>query len=251
MVSQAADYWGRKWFLVSLTLFGAIGSVIVSRATSMNMAIAGFTVTGIAFGVQPLLHTVSSEVLPRRWRAWGQAADMISNGLGTITGLLVGGALNRTNNPAANGFRNYFLMAMAFYIFGALLTAVTYNPPPTEKQREFTGQTMEKLKKLDWVGYFLLAAGLVLFCIGLSWSHTPYPWSDAHVSATFAVGLAFAVGLVVYETWFKKDGMFHHGLFTKNRNFALALFCVFAEGVAFFAANTYFAFQVCGTPWIG
>ncbi|OHF03928.1 PEP5 protein [Colletotrichum orchidophilum] len=38
--------------------------------------------------------------------------------------------------------------------------------------------------------------------------------------------------------------MFHHGLFTGNRNFSISLFCVFAEGMAFFAANTYFAFQV-------
>lgn len=228
-------------------MFGAVGSIIVARATSMNMAIGGFCVTGICFGVQPLLHTVTSEVLPRRWRAWGQAADMVSNGLGSICGLLVGGALNRTNDPTSNGFRNYFHMAMGWYVFAAVLCLVAYNPPETEKQKEFKGRTADKLRMLDWIGYALLAGGLVLFCIGLSWSQNPYPWSDAHVSATFATGLALAVGLVVYETYFKKDGMFHHGLFTNNRNFSLATFCVFAEGVAFFAANTYFAFQVCAS----
>jgi MFS family permease len=36
-VSQAADYWGRKWFLVILTSFGAVGAIIVSRATSVSM----------------------------------------------------------------------------------------------------------------------------------------------------------------------------------------------------------------------
>lgn len=169
---------------------------------------------------------------------------MVSNGLGSITGLVVGGALNRSNDPAADGFRYYFYMATGWYLLSAILCAVAYNPPATEKQREFRGRSLEKLQKLDWIGYFLLAAGLVLFCVGLSWSQAPYLWSDPHVSATFAVGLVLALVLVVYETWFKKDGMFHHGLFTENRNFAIALFCVFAEGVAFFAANTYFAFQV-------
>ncbi|TDZ15967.1 Trichothecene efflux pump TRI12 [Colletotrichum orbiculare MAFF 240422] len=240
--SQAADYWGRKWFIVVPTLFGAVGSVVVARATDINMCIAGFCVIGIAFGAQPLLHTVSSEVLPRKWRAYGQASDMVSNGLGSILGLLVGGAFNRTNDPTSEGFRNYFYMALALYAVSALLCIVVYHPPPRPLQKRLTN--MEKLAQLDWVGYILLAAGLVLFCLGLSWSKNPYEWSDPHVSATFAVGLTLALALVVYETWFKKDGMFHHGLFNQNRNFSIVMLCVFAEGVAFFAANTYFAFQV-------
>lgn len=169
---------------------------------------------------------------------------MVSNGLGSIVALMVGGALNRTNNPASEGFRKYFYMATGWYVVATVLCAVAYNPPPTQKQKEYGGRTMDKLCRLDWVGYVLLAAGLVLFCVGLSWSGNPYSWSNPHVSATFAVGCLLAVALVVYETWVKKDGMFHHGLFTGNRNFAIALFCVFAEGVAFFAANNYFSFQV-------
>lgn len=208
----------------------------------MNMAIAGFTVIGVAYGVQPLLHTVTSEVLPRRYRGWGQAADMASNCLGSIFGLLIGGALNRTNDPTSDGFRYYYLMTMASFLIAAVLCAIIYNPPETEKQKQFTFS--EKLGKLDWIGYFFLATGLVLFCLGLSWAQNPFQWNDSHVAATFAGGLALATGLVVYETWFKKDGMFHHDLFTNNRNFSVAVFCVFSEGVAFFAANEYFAFQV-------
>ncbi|KAK3934549.1 siderophore iron transporter [Diplogelasinospora grovesii] len=242
IVSQAADYWGRKWFLVILTLFGAVGSVVVARADSMNMAIAGFCIIGIAYGTQPLLHVVTSEVLPRRWRAYGQAADMISNAVGSVLGLYVGAALNRTSDPTSDGFRYYYYMTMACFLVAAVLCAVVYNPPPLAKQTQFTNK--EKLAKLDWIGYFFLATGLVLFSVGLSYSKNPYEWSDPHVSATFATGLALALGLVVYEAFFKKDGMFHHGLFTGNRNFSIAAFCVFAEGVAFFAANTYFAFEV-------
>ncbi|KAK3991272.1 siderophore iron transporter [Cladorrhinum sp. PSN332] len=242
IVSQAADYWGRKWLLVLLTLFGAVGSVVVARATSINMLIVGFTIIGVAFGAQPLLHVVTSEVLPRRWRAYGQASDMVSNSLASILGLYVGGALNRTSNPASDGFRYYFYMTMGLFLAASLLCAIVYNPPPLPTQTEFT--TVEKLKKLDWVGYFLLATGLVLFSVGLSYSKNPYDWSDVRVSGTFAIGLAISVALAVYETYFKTDGMFHHGLFTGNRNFTIATLCVFSEGVAFFAANTYFAFQV-------
>lgn len=241
-ISQAADYWGRKWLLVVLTLFGAIGSVVVARATSMNNAIAGFCIIGVSYGVQPLLHTVTSEVLPRRWRGYGQAADMASNCLGSICGLLVGGELSR--KFPVEGFRYYYYMTMGWYVVAALLCVVAYHPPPTTKQREFRGRTLVKFQQLDWIGYFLLAVGLVLFCMALSWSQNPYSWSNPHIVATFTVGVVFSLALVVYETWIKKDGMFHHGLFTTNRNFSIALFAVFAEGVAFFASNTYFPFQV-------
>ncbi|KAK3392896.1 major facilitator superfamily domain-containing protein [Podospora didyma] len=242
IVSQAADYWGRKPFLVVLPVFGAVGALIVARASSMNMTIAGFCVIGIAFGTQPLLHVVTSEVLPRRWRAWAQAADMLSNAAGSTLGLYVGGALNRTSNPASDGFRYYFYLNMACFLIASALCTVVYNPPPIPTQRGLTNA--QKLAKLDWVGYFLLATGLVLFSIGLSYSKNPYEWSDPVVSAAFAVGMLFIAALIAYETWAKTDGMFHHGLFTGNRNFSIATFCVFAEGVAFFAANTYFAFQV-------
>ncbi|KAH8885922.1 MFS general substrate transporter [Thozetella sp. PMI_491] len=244
IVSQASDYFGRKWFLVVLTSAGGVGSVIIARATSMNMVIAGFGVTGLSFGVQPLLHTVTSEVLPRRWRGFAQATDMLSVGLGSVCGLLVGGALNRTNDIASDGFRYYFYMAMAWYAIAAAICAYAYNPPKTKQEIEFQGQLMAKLARLDWIGYILLASGLVLFSVGLSWANNPYPWSDARVIATLVVGLVLAFALLAYESLFKKDGMFHHDLFRKDRNFPLSLFCIFAEGSAFFAANTYFAFQI-------
>ncbi|KAF6813564.1 PEP5 protein [Colletotrichum sojae] len=240
IVSQAADYWGRRWLLVGLTACGIVGSIVVARATTMGMAIAGFTVTGCSYGAQPLLHAVASEVLPRRYRPWAQAADNLSAALGGLAALLAGGALTRNGNAA--GIRNYWYMATAIYGVATVLVLALYNPPKTEKQTQFS--TAEKLAKLDWVGYALLSSGLVLFCMGLSWSQNPYPWTDAHTFAPFVVGCVLCVSLAVYEVRFKKDGMFHHGLFRNGRNFPIALVCVFVEGLVFFAANNYFAFQV-------
>jgi MFS family permease len=240
IISHAADYWGRKWFLTVLTAVGAVGGAVVARASSMAMAIAGFAFIGIAFGVQPLLHTVASEVLPRRWRAWAQACVMTSNALGLGAGLVVGGAINHHENP--DGFRSYFLAAMGLFAVASATCFLAYQPLPTTLQATHTFN--EKITELDWIGYLLLSGSLVCFCTGLSWSQNPYPWSDPHTVAPFIVGIVLGSVLILYEARFKKDGMFHHGLFKKNNNFPIVLICVFCEGMAFFAYNVYFAFQV-------
>lgn len=241
IVSQAADYWGRKWFLVGLSLSGALGGFITARASSMVMAIAGCCLIGTAFGMQPLLHTVVSEVLPRAWRGWAQSISMLSNALGLISGLVVGGALTRNGDP--KGFRSFFYIGMALFLMAGLTCVVAYKPPPRQLQKLALN---EKLPQLDWIGYGLLASGLVLFCIGLSFLD-PYTWTDPQVSAPFAIGLVLAITLGIYECKIKKDGMFHHGLFKRNRNFAISLVCIFCEGIGFFAANQYFAYEV-GLP---
>lgn len=242
ILSQASDHWGRKWIIVVSTLFGAVGCLISSRASSFGMLVAGQTILGIGYGCAPLLNAVPSEILPRRYRGWAQALAMISNGLGGMVGTILAGAFNRTGNPESAGFRNFLYLAMGCFALSALLCAFAYRPPPRPDQLQNT--TRQKLAKLDWPAAFLLCSGMTLFSLALGWSRNPYPWSDPHVSATFATGIALLVGLGVWETKFKTDGMFHHALFNKNRNFAIAVFCIFVEGIAFLGITIYLTFEV-------
>ena len=237
-VSQAADYWGRKWILVILTACGCIGCIVVSRAQTMAVAIVGFTIGGVSYGAQPLFNAVSSEVLPRKYRPHATAVVNVASVVGAIIGILIGGALTKYN-PAA--FRTYWYIAAALYAISAAICAVLYNPPPRQLQLSLT--LREKLARLDWAGYVLLTIGLVLFCISLTWSQNPYPWSNPRVSATFASGILFLIILIIYELRFKTDGVLHHDLF-RNRNFPLALGCIFVDGVVFFANNDYLGTQL-------
>ena len=111
-MSQAADYWGRRWPLIILILSGFIGTIVTSRAqsvsfalcssfwgssrvtfcTQMGVAILGEVFVGAAFATtvslicapfgsfdvliprfQPLAFAVASEVLPHRARLAGKA----------------------------------------------------------------------------------------------------------------------------------------------------------------------------------
>ncbi|KEF61169.1 uncharacterized protein A1O9_02734 [Exophiala aquamarina CBS 119918] len=236
-VSQAADFWGRKWFLIVLTASGCVGSIIVSRSSSMGMAIAGFTIAGLSCVSQPLLHAVVSEVLPRKYRSWAQASVNVSVCFGAIFGLLVGGALVQNNN---NAFRIYFYISAGIFALSAAACTFLYNPPPRETQK---GTVRSKIQKLDWVGFAMVGSGVTLLCLGLSWAQNPYPWTNSHVLAPFLTGVAILLGLVAYEWKVKKDGLFHHRLF-QHRNFALALGCIYVEGHCAFAANYFVPFQL-------
>ena len=205
----------------------------------MGTVIAGYCIIGICFGAQPLLHAVVSEVLPRKQRPMAQASVNATAGLGAFIAIVMGGSLLRHN--VLENYRIYLYINAGIFFAATLGIAVCYNPPPLEMQISLT--TSEKLRRLNWISYLLFTPGLVLFCVALSWSRNPYPWSSSRIIATFVVGAVFMVAFVGYECLGTKHGILDHGLF-KNRNFALALLTIFSEGLSFFAINQYFAFDV-------
>lgn len=73
---------------------------------------------------------------------------------------------------------------------------------------------------------------------------TTDPWKSARTLIPVILGGLFIVALAIYEWRFKKDGMFHHRLFAKDRNFAIALACTCVEGLVFFTANSFLSYQV-------
>jgi MFS family permease len=238
-VSQAADLWGRKWFLVITTACGFVGSIIISRATSMGMAIAGQVVLSLAYASQPLLYAVASEILPRRYRPAAQGGLNTSIGVAGIIALIAGSAMVANYHE---GFRVFWYFVAAVQAAASITCAICYNPPPRPLQKRLT--TGEKLRRLDWVAYVFLALAVVLAVMGLTWAENPYSWKDAHVLAPLLLGVGFLVALIVHQTKFKKDGLFHHDLFRGQRNFAIAMGIMFTDGAAFFAANGYFALEV-------
>ncbi|ETN42313.1 uncharacterized protein HMPREF1541_01467 [Cyphellophora europaea CBS 101466] len=237
--SQAADYWGRKVFLVFGSAIGLIGALILSRADTMGQAIAGQVVLGVLYIAQPILIAVGSEILPRRLRPLAQAGLNAGGALGAVTGLLAGSALTANS---LFGWRSYWYIIAALLGTSAATLVFLYRPLPRSLQQ--TLPFREKLARLDWIAYSLLPSGLTLFTMGLSWGDNPFPWTDAHVLGPLILGGGLFLALIAHQTFVKKDGLVHHDLFKKDRNFALALGCFFADGMIFWSANNYYAFQV-------
>ncbi|KAK2925946.1 MFS transporter superfamily [Fusarium oxysporum f. sp. vasinfectum] len=213
--------------------------IIVSRTQSSGTLIAGFAILGLNYGSQSLSVAVMSEILPRHYRPIGQAVGSVSTALGAIIALLMGGGLLRHGDNS--NYRIFWYVTAGLYALASLGCLIGYNPPPRDLQVSL--DVSQKLKSLDWVGYALFAPALVLFCIALSWSQNPYSWDSANILAPFIISIVALIIFIVYEWRFKKDGMLHHELW-RHRNFAISLFVIFVEGIAFFAANSYFVFQI-------
>ncbi|KAL3484412.1 major facilitator superfamily domain-containing protein [Aspergillus germanicus] len=117
IVSQAADYWGRKSFIIVSSLVGGVaGPIIISRTLNVTTLISGLCVLGLAFGSQALTFTVASEVIPRRFRAVGQATLNETSALGGISATLAGSALI----AHSENYRIFWYIVAGLYLLGAL-----------------------------------------------------------------------------------------------------------------------------------
>ncbi|KAH8656341.1 major facilitator superfamily domain-containing protein [Ilyonectria robusta] len=238
-LSHAADYWGRKWIIVICSLGGTVGPLVIARANNVATLIAGQCIFGIAFGCQSSFYAIISEVLPRKYRSAGQASINFATAVGSILAMLTAGLLMRGGK--LENYRIFWYIACGIYTAGNLGIFFGYRPPPRELQT--TMNDWEKLKSLDWIGLVFVAVGLTLFCIGLTWSSNPYGWDDAHVTAPFVVGIVLLICFGIYE-WRGTGGRLINRTLFKDRNFAIALFAMFMEGLSFFTTNSYLVREI-------
>ncbi|KAJ4408342.1 hypothetical protein N0V91_003346 [Didymella pomorum] len=237
-VSQAADYWGRKNFILGMTALGLIGAIMVSRAQNVATAIAGMVLVGSAFGCQSICYAIPSEILHRKYRAYGQATTNVFSGLGGLSGVLISGALVKSD---VENWRIYWYICTALFTVGLVGIFFGYNPP--KRELEVAMGSKEKLRSMDWIGSFLIAVGLVLLVVALQYSGNPYSWKDGHVLGPFVSGI---LCLAAFGTWEWKgtdSGILNHRLFC-GRDFPLAIVAMFVEGLAFFTVTNYFAYEL-------
>jgi MFS family permease len=238
-LAQLADLWGRRLPLLLASSAACIGSVIVSRSTTMGMALAGNVIASCSFASAPLLFAVASEIVPRRYRPISQAGI---NGMFSLTGVVVLLAGTYLCQNYLHGWRILWYVCAGVSALATLLTFLFYNPPPRVLQASLT--LKQKVKRVDWVGVLTLPVGLTLFVMALTWSENPFPWSDEHILGPFIVGSIVLMFVIYYEWKVKTDGLFHRQLFKKSRNFPLALFAISVEGASFFAVNAFFPTEI-------
>lgn len=189
---------GRKYtMMVAIVLFEA-GSLMCALANNMNILIGGRVLAGIGGGgVQSITFIIITEVLPMHKRPLGMAVVSIVFAVASVLGPLIGGAF--TSNVS---WRWCFYINLPIGGFAFCLFTYAYNPPKPK------GNIKQKLLLIDYPGVVLLAGGLVVFLLALTFGASgQYSWHSAGVIACFVVG---GVVTIIYFIWnfrFSKNPM--------------------------------------------
>ncbi|KAI8607779.1 major facilitator superfamily domain-containing protein, partial [Chytriomyces sp. MP71] len=192
MYGQLADVFGRKaTFLLAIGIFG-LGSLLCGASQSMNMLIASRAIAGIGgsgiFGVAMIIIADCTSARDR-----GKFLGLIGAmfGVASICGPLVGGA-----------FVDHVSWRWIFYInlpicFITVLTVAAFLKSPYSSN----DSTWTKLKKIDWIGTFLLVASVVSLLVAIQGGGTQFAWKSAPAISLIIVGVLLAVLFVYVEGW--------------------------------------------------
>ncbi len=208
---------GRKsTMLVSIILF-EIGSLICALANSMDLLIGGRVIAGIGGGgIQCLSNIIASEIVPIQHRGFSFALIGAAFAISSVIGPLIGGA-----------FTTHVTWRWCFYInlpiggVAFLFLMIVFNPPKPK------GSIKEKLKHVDYIGTFLVSAGVVLVLLALTWGGVDFDWDSSAIILCFVLGGLLVVGFIVWNFRFSKDPLIPWRIVRKFKCLSAALSMAF------------------------
>jgi len=236
-MGELSDILGRKHFLLAGMLLGITGAIVSSRANNVEMIIGGQVLNGCGLTLGYLAIPLVSEVVPKDKRPQMQGLAGVIAGIATMIGPVIQGAFIKNGvGGDTNGWRGGFYLCAGFYALTFISLVLFYHPAPRPGQNELS--TMSRVAKIDWLGVFLVASGLVLFLVGLHYGGNPYEWTDPLVLCTLIIGGVLLMIFGIYNWRFRKDGLLHHAFF-EHRNFAISMALNFVGGIVLFGGQAY------------
>lgn len=137
-------------------------------------------------------------------------------------------------NQSRSGWRNIYWLQAALHLSASLTMLVGYFPKRRSDYERLS--IKEYIWLCDPIGSMLFLVGATLVLMALDWAPDTYPYKDAHVAATLAIGLALLVIFAAYEWKGRPDGLISHAYFKENNNFALSTFAFGIEGWILYSA---------------
>jgi MFS family permease len=176
---RLTDIFGRRAGLVFSNTFFAAGNLICGLAKDEWVIIFGRVVAGMGGGGLMAISTfVGSDLVPLRKRGLIQGFGNVCYGLGAGLGGIYGGWISD-----AYGWRLAFLIQVPFIVVSGLLVFFMVKIPVKEKH-------MSRLKRVDFLGAFLLVVTLVLLLLGLNSGGNVVPWTHPLVLTTLPLSAA-------------------------------------------------------------
>ncbi|KAI1613098.1 fungal trichothecene efflux pump [Exophiala viscosa] len=195
LFGRLSDKFGRRYFMIGASVIGIIGGIIACTAKSMNTLIGANVLLGLAGGVMTCYGLTVGEICPNRWKLLGITICVIPNILPTGFGAYLSLRLVETGA----GWRWCYYSYLMMMGLALLLQILFYHPPSFQQLHGGKRTVMQEVKRIDFVGIFLMVAGLSMFLLGISWGGSPLPWTSARILCLVILGGVTLIAFVLYE----------------------------------------------------
>ncbi|OON81880.1 MFS transporter [Streptomyces tsukubensis] len=228
---KLSDLFNKKLLLqLSLSLF-VVGSLVAGFSQGVVTLIISRVIQGIgAGGLTALAQVVMAAVIPPR--RLGKYAGIFGAvfAVGTVAGPLVGGVLVDTSWL---GWRWCFFVGIPFALLGIVLLQRTLKLP-----------TVRRKVQIDFLGAFLIVAGICALLIWTSLAGNSFDWASWQTAVLVILGVVLLVAAVFVESK-AAEPIIPLDIF-RNRTVALTTLASFFVGIAMFAGTVFLSqyFQV-------
>ena len=175
LCGKLTDIYSRRSGLLVGSLFFALGNLACGLATERWMMIMGRVLAGIGGGsLNSIAAIVTSDLFPPRrrgtWQGFGNVFWGVGNGLGGV----FGGYLNDTW-----GWKTAFLLQVPWTAISATLVWIHVDG------MNVGNSAKPSIRRLDFLGSFLILATLIVFMLGLTTGGNIVPWSHPLIITSF------------------------------------------------------------------
>ncbi|KAJ7139633.1 major facilitator superfamily domain-containing protein [Mycena epipterygia] len=183
MSGAFAQIFGRKQVMISiLTIFSEYVLQYHNPRYELNSTTA---VQGMGGGgIASLANLIVADLVPLSERGKYNALLGVAWSLASAVGPVLGGALR----SVVHGDLNIPLCTLIGLAIWFLLNLKT--PHDTLK---------EKVRRIDWIGNFIIVASTASAVIGLTWGGVAFPWTSFRVLLPLCLGFSGMAGFIFYE----------------------------------------------------
>ncbi|KAI9598081.1 major facilitator superfamily-domain-containing protein [Syncephalis fuscata] len=228
LYGRFSDIFGRKPVFLAATVVFLAGSFGCGIAPNIVTLIIMRAIAGIGGGgFLTMTMIIISDIVPPRQR--GQYAGIIGAifSFSSVIGPLLGGF-----------FTDHLTWRWAFYInlpIGAItIVTVAF----TLKLKGPSGSTLEKLKRIDYLGTFLIMAFCVALVLAINWGGTMYAWNSIIIIVLFSTAALLLLLFLLVEYRVANIPIIPLSIFRSTSVSAICIGCFFM-GWGFFCPIYY------------
>ncbi|MCJ1248148.1 hypothetical protein MMC30_005363 [Trapelia coarctata] len=189
---KLTDIYSRRTGLLVSNLFFAAGNLICGLASKRWMIIAGRALAGMGGGGLNTISTIIiSDLVPLRKRGLWQGFGNLCWGLGNGLGGLFGGYLNDVWS-----WRSAFLSQIPLTAVSALMVYIYVDNVRVVRVKE---SDKPSIRRVDFLGSFLLVAALVVLLLGLNSGGNLVPWSHPLILSSLPLCAVLLCAFVFVE----------------------------------------------------